>query len=242
MPTRFARFFLPLCLAQALTQIALGQMGDARTTLAPSPGDQARSVAGAWNITAGKNPGSSTNNYRGTVDIAARDNGVIAMKWNIPGGASYGGIGFANGKVLAAGYSDGSPMGVAIYEEQGDKFVGAWTGSMTKGEIGYETLQTTGAGTGIFKIIRGDNPDGGKYGGEVVMVKKGDIYELTWRGNGPVTRGIGMRVGNFLVVGWTPGKSVGVVCYQVKNDGTRLEGVWTGLGASRLGAETLDRR
>ena len=45
-----------------------------------------------------------------------------------------------------------------------------------------------------------------------------------------------------LVVGWTPGKNVGVVCYEVKNDGTRLEGVWTGLGASKLGAETLDRR
>jgi len=220
---------------------ALGQLNDSRAPFS-SPGDLARSIAGGWTITSGKNPGSTTNNYRGTVDIAAKDNGVIAMKWNVPGSPPYAGIGFTNGQILAAGYSDGSPMGVAIYEEQGDKFVGAWTGSMTKGEIGFETLQTTGVGTGIFKIIRGENPDGSKYAGEVNLVKRGDVYELTWRGNGAVTRGVGMRIGNSLVVGWTPGKSVGVVCYQVKNDGTRLEGIWTGLGASQLGSETLDRR
>ncbi len=211
------------------------------TALAQSPGDFARSLAGKWTITASRNPGSSASAYRGTVDIAAKDNGVVAIRWNIPG-SEYAGIGFTNGKILAAGYSDGSPMGVAIYDEDGDKFVGAWTGSMTKGEIGFETLQSTGAGAGTFKIIRGKNPDGSAYGGEVTMLKKGDVFELTWRGNGPVSRGVGIRVGNSLVVGWTPGKSVGVVCYEVKNDGTRLEGVWTGLGASKLGAETLDRR
>ncbi len=209
--------------------------------MAQSPGEFARSFAGKWTITASQNPGSSAQAYRGTVDIAAKDNGVVAIRWNIPG-SEYAGIGFTNGKILAAGYSDGSPMGVAIYDEEGDKFVGAWTGSMTKGEIGTETLQSTGAGTGVFKIIKGTNPGGAAYGGEVTMLKKGDLFELTWRGNGPVTRGVGIRVGNSLVVGWTPGKSVGVVCYEVKNDGTRLEGVWTGLGASKLGAETLDRR
>ena len=211
------------------------------SVFAQSPGDFARSLAGSWNITSSRNPGSSAPGYSGTVEIAARDNGVVAIKWNIPGSA-YGGIGFTNGKILAAGYSDGGPMGVAIYDEEGDKFVGAWTGTMTKGEIGFETLQSTGAGTGLFKIIRGKNPDGTSYGGEVTLAKRGDVYEMTWRGNGPVSRGVGIRVGSSLVVGWTPGKSVGVVCYEVKNDGTRLEGVWTGLGASRLGAETLDRR
>jgi hypothetical protein len=232
--------WVSLLAGATLTIAAFGQSSTGFSSVSPSPGDLARSVAGAWTITAGKNPGSQANSYRGTVDIAARENGVIAMKWNIPGSAGYGGIGFTNGKVLAAGYSDGSAMGVAIYEEQGDKFVGAWTGSMTKGEIGFETLQASGGG--IYKIVLGRNPDGGSYGGEVVMQKKGDVFELTWRGNGPVTRGIGIRVGNSLVVGWTPGKSVGVVCYQVKNDGTRLEGVWTGLGATGLGTETLDRR
>ncbi len=238
----FVRFLISPIIGAVATSAAFGQSGALPSTLSPSPGDLARTIAGGWTITSGRNPGSNASNYRGSVDIAARENGVIAMKWSIPGSAGYGGIGFTNGRVLAAGYSDGSPMGVAIYEEQGDKFVGAWTGSMTKGEIGYETLQATGAGSGIFKIIRGENPDGGKYSGEVTMLKKGDVYELTWRGNGPVTRGVGIRVGNSLVVGWTPGKSVGVVCYQVKNDSTRLEGVWTGLGATKLGAETLDRK
>lgn len=212
------------------------------SVLAVSNGDFARSLAGKWTITASRNPGSKADAYRGTVEIAAKDNGVVAIRWAIPGSTDYAGIGFTNGKILAAGYGDGSPMGIAIYDEDGDKFVGAWTGTVTKGEIGLETLQSTGTGSGKFKIILGKNPDGTSYSGEVTLETRGDTFEMTWRGNGPVTRGVGIRVGNSLVVGWTPGKNVGVVCYEVKNDGTRLDGVWTSLGANKLGAETLDRR
>lgn len=225
------RVFVPLVLLAATPCLAES----------PSASDIATKLEGTWRITQGRNPGSSTDNYRGTVRMAAKENGVLALVWNINGTDSYAGIGFTNGRLLAAGYSNNSPFGLAIYDQKGDELVGAWTGSMTKGEIGTETLRATGAGTGIFKIVKGVEPNGATYTGEVMMEKKGDVYEMEWRIGESRSRGVGIRVGDTLVVGWTPGKDVGVVCYSLLEGMKSMEGTWTGLGGRSLGSERLER-
>ncbi len=202
----------------------------------------ARSITGEWRIASGRNPGSKTDNYRGTVRIAAKDNSVIAMTWAISGATGYAGIGFTNGKILAAGYTANSPFGVAIYDSKPNgEFVGAWTGSMTKGEIGYETIQSTGPGTGIFKITKGVEANGQNYTGTVSMEKQGDTYKMVWKVGTATYTGVGIRVGDSLIAGWTTGKDVGVVFYELNAARTVMEGQWTGLGATKLGTERLER-
>lgn len=199
----------------------------------------AQQLAGSWRIAKGQNPGSSANSYTGTVDIVAKSNGVLGFKWNVK--PPYLGIGLTNGRLVAAGYSNNSPFGIAVYDAKGDEFVGAWTGSMTKGEVGFETLKATGAGTGVYKIVKGKQPGGADYTGEVMIVKKGDVYEMEWRTGGQVTKGVGIRVGDSLIAGWTTGKDVGVVCYSLLEGLKGMEGSWTGLGATKLGRERLER-
>ncbi len=212
------------------------------TALAQSPGEFAKRLEGDWKIIKGSNPGSNGKDYSGSVKIASKENGVMAMIWTVNGVAAYAGLGFTDGKIMAAGYSNNSPFGLVIYDAKGDEFVGAWTGSMTKGKIGLETLKSAGEGTGIFKIIKGVTPEGGSYSGEVRMDKKGDVYELTWKIGGERQRGVGIRVGDSLVVGWTPGKDVGVVFYSLKEGLNEMEGSWTGLGSTKLGREALQRK
>lgn len=201
----------------------------------------AQQLAGTWRIAMGQNPGSAKNDYSGTVNIATKSNGVLGMIWNVNGTAAYAGIGLTNGRLMAAGYSNNSPFGIIVYEAKGDTFEGIWTGSMTKGEVGFETLKSTGAGTGIYKIIKGTQPGGADYTGEVLIEKKGDVYEMTWRVGRERYRGVGIRVGDALIAGWTTGKDVGVVCYSLLEGLKGMEGRWTGLGATKLGSERLER-
>jgi len=200
----------------------------------------AQKLAGTWRIAAGMNPGSQTNNYGGTVQIAAKSNGVMGMVWNVNGTPAYAGIGLTNGRLMAAGYSNNSPFGLIVYEAKGDVFEGIWTGSMTKGEVGFETLKPSST-QGVFDIVKGTQPGGGNYSGQVSIEKKGDVYEMKWRIGKETYRGVGIRVGDTLIAGWTPGKDVGVVFYSLGEALKSMEGRWTGLGATKLGAERLER-
>ncbi|MBS0658451.1 MAG: hypothetical protein JSR82_09445 [Verrucomicrobia bacterium] len=200
----------------------------------------AQQLAGKWRIASGRNPGSQTNNYGGTVQIAAKSNGVMGMIWNVNGTPAYAGIGLTNGRLMAAGYGNNAPFGLIVYEAKGDEFQGIWTGSMTKGEVGFETLRPSGT-QGVFDIVKGTQPGGGNYSGQVRIEKKGDVYEMQWRIGKEVYRGAGIRVGDTLIAGWTPGKSVGVVFYKLGEGLKTMEGLWTGLGATKLGSETLER-
>lgn len=219
--------------ALAVVQTTTASAQDAATV--------AKSLAGPWRIAAGQNPGSQKNDYSGTVEIATKSNGVLGLVWKVGGTPSYVGIGLTNGRLMAAGYSNNSPFGIIVYEAKGDEFVGIWTGSMTKGEVGFETIRSTGAGTGVYEIVKGTVPGGGTYKGQVMIEKKGDVYEMEWRLGKERYRGIGIRVGDALIAGWTPGKDVGIVCYSLLEGLKGMDGTWAGLGATKLGRERLER-
>ncbi len=150
-------------------------------------------------------------------------------------------MGITNGTAIAAGYSNDAEYGVAVYQVKGDEFVGAWTGSMTKGQMGTETLKSTGAGTGVFKIVLGTQPGAEDYTGEVTMVKRGEVFEMKWKVGKDTYRGVGIRSGDALIAGWTTGKDVGVILYTLAGDAKTLEGSWANLGDGKLGKERLER-
>ena len=237
---------LPFALALLLPTAAPAQEKMQQDS-APPP-EPAVALAGSYSVASSTQPGSSGQAYRGDVTIAGKPGRVFNIKWSLAGGAgNYAGLGVSNGTVLAAGYAEkGGDFGVVVYDRKGDRWEGAWVGSMTKGQAGFETLeavQANGDGTGTFRIVKGTTPgSSGQYRGEVRIEKTGDTYTMTWKIAGSTHRGVGLMVGDSLVAGWTPRRDVGVVAYRISDGGAKLEGVWAPLGATQLGTEVLSRR
>ncbi|HTN92100.1 MAG TPA: hypothetical protein VL242_50870, partial [Sorangium sp.] len=81
--------------------------------------------------------------------------------------------------------------------------------------------------------------EGGRQG-TVAIAPAGDTYAVTWMLSTGALKGVGIRSGDQLVVGWSPGQQVGVVSYAV--EGRQLVGRWASLGGTLAGTETLARR
>lgn len=79
--------------------------------------------------------------------------------------------------------------------------------------------------------LRGENPDGSRYTGELSIRPQGQAWLVEWRAPSPA-RGIGISDGNTLVVGF--GENCGVVAWDIGADGS-LDGQWSTNG--RLGQE-----
>ena len=92
--------------------------------------------------------------------------------------------------------------------------------------------------SGKYKA-RGKNSSHGKYDGEVLIKKKVEVYELTWKIGDQEFIGIGILENGVLSVGYTDSNKnwYGVMSYQVK--GKELHGKWAVYGASRMGTEIL---
>jgi eukaryotic-like serine/threonine-protein kinase len=63
---------------------------------------------------------------------------------------------------------------------------------------------------------------------------------VTWALSTGALKGVGIRSGDQLVVGWSPSQQVGVVSYAI--GGRQLAGRWATLGGTLEGTETLVRR
>jgi hypothetical protein len=97
---------------------------------------------------------------------------------------------------------------------------------------------------GSYRIVRSTVPgQSGGYSGRVNITPNGDTYILEWKLNsGENYKGVGIRQGDVLAVGWSVGVKPGqpaasVATYRPKGAG--LEGVWGMPGLKRLGSETL---
>lgn len=89
--------------------------------------------------------------------------------------------------------------------------------------------------------VRGTNPDGTAYGGQLDGVRRADgTWVLTWRVGGSVVEGIGLVQGDVLAAAYPAGGgAAGLATYRILPDG-RLEGSWT-VGEG-VGRETLTPR
>jgi len=103
-------------------------------------------------------------------------------------------------------------------------------------------LSLTGAsaeGLGGHYRVAGTNFDGSHYSGtaEIVVTSK-NTCRIDWVTGSTTSHGICMRNGNAFAASYRLGSAIGLVIYEMKDDGT-LVGLWTIADKSGVGTETL---
>ncbi|WP_437840551.1 serine/threonine-protein kinase [Sorangium sp. So ce1153] len=212
-----------------------GGAGAAADTTARPPGAAASSeldLAGTYDIVSSRNPGGQ-GSYAGNV-LLSRTGSTYRIAWIITKGAGYEGIAFVQGETLAVGWASGGPYGAAAYRIDGGRLRGQWISTDRPGQVTAEELQGPEGLAGSYRIVEGGRQ------GTVVIAPAGDTYAVTWMLSTGALKGVGIRSGDQLVVGWSPGQQVGVVSYAV--EGRQLVGRWASLGGTLAGTETLARR
>jgi hypothetical protein len=196
----------------------------------------ARSVDGLWSITDGKF--LNGQGYTGTVQVTSAEK-FYKLNWNV-GKASYNGLGFYENGHLFAGWGRGPSYGLVVYTIGND---GSLNGKWVFNGAGYIGTEKSASGAlkgdrSRFSVV-GTNPDGTTYNGQLAVEKKGETYHLSWTVGERSFPGVGIRVGNQLVVGWGLVRDIGVISYDVTGD--RAVGRWALPGGSTLGSETMVR-
>jgi hypothetical protein len=86
--------------------------------------------------------------------------------------------------------------------------------------------------------VRGVNPDGSKYRGTArITITSNTTCSIMWD-VGQESSGICMRNGIALAAGYVLGDKVGLVIYEIRDDGT-LDGIWTIADEDGSGTELL---
>jgi hypothetical protein len=89
--------------------------------------------------------------------------------------------------------------------------------------------------------VRGTNPNGTQYRGTAeIVVTSENTCRITWN-TGNESSGICMRNGIAFAAGYALGDKVGLVIYEIRDDGT-LDGIWTVADQAGVGTELLVRR
>lgn len=209
--------------------------GQCVATAAP-PAD---ALVGAFAVS-GERPDGAT--YTGDAAVTAlAQGGPYKVLWSI-GGSSYGGIATKRGDILSVGWGDGNEHGVVDYVAKGDGTLdGVWYDARSIAP-GRELL-TGGLPNlaGVYTIEKGFGPGGEAYSGTCDLAVTGELHVLMWHVGKDTFRGLGVRSGDVLSVGFSTAKSgaFGVVQYRI--EGNRLVGRWAEWSQKvpTLGAETL---
>lgn len=197
----------------------------------------AQSIDGKYNAR-GAGPGGA-NPYSGTVEIKTSDTAKV-INWNLGPAATYKGLGFVGGQILAAAYAgDGKPFGLVIYLVKGGTLSGGWVQSPSM-QTGEEVLTGPKGLDGTYTITSATNNKGASYSGKVTIKKTGDTYALKWILPNESYNGTGILLGEALVVAWSASTEYGVVAYSV--NGGSLTGKWAAGGSDALGDEKLTKQ
>ncbi len=87
--------------------------------------------------------------------------------------------------------------------------------------------------------VQGRDAAGTAYEGAAQLAATGPTtWRVTWRVGGETATGVGIAVGDALIVGYVSGRETGVVIYGMEPNGN-LTGVWTQGTDGGVGAETL---
>ena len=88
-------------------------------------------------------------------------------------------------------------------------------------------------------LVQGRDAAGQGYEGMAQLQATGPrTWQVTWRVAGETASGVGLQVGDALVVGYSAGREQGVVIYGQDANGS-LTGIWTQGTEGGVGAETL---
>lgn len=92
--------------------------------------------------------------------------------------------------------------------------------------------------------VSGSNPGVGPYKGTLMIVPRGDVYDVAWQIGNLTYAGVGVVVNDTLAVAYTGADRswMGVIAYRARADGS-LEGKWAVQGrAGKPGTETAVRK
>ena len=91
---------------------------------------------------------------------------------------------------------------------------------------------------GSYDVL-GKNPDGSEYKGTaVIQVTTENTRRITWQTGSSTSSGICMRNGNAFAAGYQLGTAVGLIIYELKDDGSMV-GNWTIADQAGVGSEVL---
>jgi len=191
-------------------------------------------VPGIYHAT-GQTPAGKT--YDGDVDIQPLGK-VLAVLWRLGTGDGYKGIGLESGSVFGVAYGIDKPFGLVVYHVTEGHLDGRWSLAVENGaSIGREVLDGPAGLDGVYKIARGDNPNGTSYTGTVEIKPNGKTYALRWFTPDPAEIGTGILVNQTLVVAYGRDPGFGVVAYH--REGQQLRGLWAATLAKEVGSEDL---
>ena len=87
--------------------------------------------------------------------------------------------------------------------------------------------------------VEGKNLDGSAYSGTAEIIATSETTcRIRWETGGTPSEGICMGNGNSFAAGYVLGDSIGLVVYEMKNDGS-LDAVWTIADHDGVGEEVL---
>ncbi len=200
-------------------------------------------LAGSWTIREAENLEGQA--YGGTVHMKMLDSGIVELQWfDEQRNSVQTGIGLvADGHLLAA-WSVSPSYGFCLYKTQPDGTMQArWTIAGASGRMSTETASGGVAGKleGTYQIEGTPLVPGGRYQGTMSVMRLGEAYAVDWTTPEGGYRGIGLRHGDYLAIGWSLARAggFGVVDYQL--DGPVANGRWTMIGENRLSFENLQR-
>ena len=91
---------------------------------------------------------------------------------------------------------------------------------------------------GVY-TVKGTNLNGSPYEGSAeVKVLSSTTCSITWTTGSTSSQGPCMRAGNVVTAAYVQGNDIGLVMYQLNDDGS-LDGVWTVTGQNGNGTEHL---
>lgn len=174
----------------------------------------------------GTNPNGGT--YQGEVSIEYRA-GSYYFRWTIGTGQTLEGRGTLRGNALTVNWGQQYPV---IYVVGSDGVLhGTWDNGRAT-EVLYPRSAPPPEGSSALDgayDVRGINPNGTRYVGEVTIRYEGRTYNFHWRiGSGQTFEGRGTLRGDVLTVNW--GQQAPVI-YTVGKDGV-LRGTWSNGRAS----------
>jgi hypothetical protein len=85
-------------------------------------------------------------------------------------------------------------------------------------------------------LVRGTNPNGSQYAGEVLVTRTGDTYRVVWQIGRQTFVGTGIASSDGIAVSYQVGGRTGVALYHRKTNG-RWEGVWALAGSRDSGTD-----
>jgi hypothetical protein len=193
---------------------------------------------GKWTITEAET--LTGNPYAGIVRIAKKGK-RYEVRWQ-SNASNASGIGLASGNKLCVGWSP-HEFGVVFYKIGPDGTLkGRWTGSEAAPESPDGLENASGGSPGEIEgayVIKGTNPAGATYQGNLKIAKTGQTYRLGWDVAGRSTKGIGIKVDDGLFAAFGDKEPVGVISYSF--EGGQAKGVWTLSGATQTATESLSR-